>query len=66
MLRFLQMPEPQKAIPRCAFCSAFREKDATQISGETKEQERDRLMAVFVPSPCLRLMPYCKDAPRIQ
>lgn len=56
----------KKTYPRCRFCSSFREKDVARIAGSTKEETRNLLVTLSKPSPCLRLMPYCKEAPRLQ
>jgi hypothetical protein len=60
------VPNTQRRFPRCALCSAFREKDVTHVVCENRLKELLLLNALCVPSPCLRLMPYCKDEPRLR
>jgi len=55
-----------KPFPRCALCGSFREKDVKGITGETKEEIKKKLDSLGKPSPCLRLMSYCKEEPRLR
>jgi hypothetical protein len=58
------LQKPKITYPRCAFCSAFREKDVTHINIGTKPEIKALLDSSGIPSPCLRLRPDCMKTPR--
>jgi hypothetical protein len=55
-----------KTFPRCSFCQAFRPQDVQHITALSQQEEKELLTAQAKPSPCLRLMPYCKESPRLR